>query len=788
MSQLEAGSPVLSRRQYEALLDAAETYREALVVRLCGDVGLRPAELAQLTVDDVEQVRIDPPRYLVRVPAIDDRDRRAAYLPTHVERELRRYARSNGLSTDDRIFSVTPRRLQMLVSEVADRASDTVDDPALKDVSSSDLRRYFARRALVDHDVNPRAVKAAGGWRSFEALEPYLAEPTEAELVDAFETVERPSGPRDGRTESGAGPVIGDDSVIRLLLAASDRYALVRLDEDGYVERWNRSAAAMFGYRAGEIVGTHVSTFYPDEAVEEGAPEQVLSAALEESGYEDDGWRVHKDGTRFRATEVISPLRDDRGRHRGFAVFLRDISAYQEELESIRSERDGLERRAAIARRHRELTRALLDATDHETVETTTCETLVDGPAYAFAWIDRPTVGDRPHARDRPREWRVSSGIDPGDVDRLHPEERRQRPATGEGTDADPSIEPPTLDANAPSDSASAEGADGEPARSAANDGAAAAVTVETDVEADVDGTSFDGAIARVPLAYGDTVYGTLAVATERPGAFDDSERAWLETIGRLVGYVITAVRRRNLLLSDRVVELEIACRDDRSFFVDASKQLGCRFELDSLVPVSESTHLYYLDLEGASPADVFELAEADPGITDWRLVETEADGGRLEFVVEGSAPTLTLTEYGVTVREAVVEDGTATITGECAADADLRTIMDGLRAAYPDSELIGKREAERTVQTARQFREGLEDRLTDRQEATLRAAYFGGYYDWPRESTAEEIADAMGVSSPTLHNHLRKAQHELLRTFFDDPSEGHRRTDDRASAEADAE
>ncbi|RKD97883.1 bacterio-opsin activator domain-containing protein [Halopiger aswanensis] len=786
MSQLGADSPVLSRRQYEALLDAAETYREALVVRLCGDVGLRPAELAELTVDDVEQVRIDPPRYLVRVPAIDDRDRRVAYLPTHVERELRRYAKSNGLSTDDRIFSVTPRRLQMLVSEVADRASDLVDDPALEDVSSSDLRRYFARRALVDHDVNPRAVKAAGGWRSFEALEPYLAEPTEAELVDAFETVERPSGPRDGRSEDGTGPVIGDDSVIRLLLAASDRYALVRLDEDGYVERWNRSAAAMFGYRAGEIVGTHVSTFYPDEAVEDGVPERVLSAALEESGYEDGGWRVHKDGTRFRATEVITPLRDDRGRHRGFAVFFRDISAYHEELESVRGERDALERRAAIARRHRDLTRALLDATDHETVETTTCETLVDGPAYAFAWIDRPTVGDRPPAgQDRPRKWRVSSGIDPADVDRLHPDEGSQRPATGEQPAVDPPMEPATLDPNAPE---SAEGAAGEPSQVAGDDGAAATVTVDTDVRADIDGTAFDGAIARVPLAYGDTVYGTLAVATERPDAFDDEERAWLETIGRLVGYVITAVRRRNLLLSDRVVEIEIACRDDRSFFVDASKQLGCRFELDSLVPVSESTHLYYLDLEGASPAAVFELAEADPGIADWRLVETRPNGGRLEFVVEGSAPTLTLTEYGVTVREAVVEDGTATITGECAADADLRTILDGLRATYPDSELVGKREAERTVQTARQFREGLEDRLTDRQEATLRAAYFGGYYDWPRESTAEEIADAMGVSSPTLHNHLRKAQHELLRTFFDDPSEGQRREGDEASAEAGAE
>ncbi|WP_226481757.1 bacterio-opsin activator domain-containing protein [Natrinema amylolyticum] len=729
---------VLTRREYESLLDSAETYREALVIRLCGDVGLRPAELTRLAIDDIEQVRIDPPRYLIRVPTDDDRGTRTAYLPTRVERELRRYARSNDLSTADRIFTVTPRRLQMLVSDVADRASDLFDDHALADVSTSDLRQYFAHTALVDHDVNPRVVKTAGGWRSFEALESYLPEPTDTEIVDAFDAVEGPSGPRSGDPQSG--PAVSDDSVVRLLLAASDRYALVRLDADGYVERWNRSAAAMFGYRAGEIVGTHVSAFYTDDAVEEGAPERTLSTALDESGCETEGWRVHEDGSRFRATEVVSPLRDDQGRHRGFAVFVRDGTAAHEELEAVRQRRDELDRLYAVARRHRDVTTALLESTDHEEVETRTCAALTDGQAYDFAWIDRATISERR------QEWRASSGIAPDAIERIVPDEWRAD---------DPAA--PLERSESAVDAYSGDGA----------------VLVADDVTATIEGEdSFDGAVARVQLAYGDTVYGTLSVATERTSAFEDDERAWLATIGRQVGYAIAAIRRRNLLLSDRVIELEVTCRDDRSFFVDVSRRLGCRLELDSLVPIDESTHLYYVRLEGASPADVFDLADTATGIEDCRLVETDEDGWRVEFVVDGSCPIVTLTEYGVTVHEAVFEGGSATITGDCAADADLRTILDGLRSAFPDSELVGKREAERTVQTAREFREGLEDRLTDRQEAALRAAYFGGYYDWPRESTAEEVADAMGVSSPTLHNHLRKGQHELLRTFLDDPDE----------------
>jgi HTH-type transcriptional regulator, bacterioopsin transcriptional activator and related proteins len=718
-------SSILSRQQYESLLEAAETYREVLVVRCCGDVGLRPIELTGLTLDAVEQVQTEPPRYLLRISG-DDGETRTAYLPTTVERELRRYARSNGLSSDEPLLSVTPRRLQMLVADVAERASDLFDDPELGSVSTSDLRRYFASTALTDHDVNPRVVKTAGGWRSFETLESYLPEPTDAEIVDAFAPVESGSS----RNRSGSARTVDDESVVQSALASSDRYALVRLDADGYVDRWNRSAESTFGYRAGEIVGTHVSTFYEEEAVERGVPERALSRALEESGYERDGWRVRKDGSRFRASEVITPVRDERREIRGFVILVCDVSAYYDRLEDVRSARDELDRLRGVAECHRALTDALLAATSHEDVETATCTELADGPTYDVAWIDRTALSDRR------RERRTASGLDAEQIDRLVPDGWSETETDGEET-AD-----------------------------------ARAVRVATDVRATLEGAgSFEGAVAAVPLCHGDTVYGTLSVATGRANAFDGAERAWLETIGRQVGYAIAAVRRRNLLLSDRVVELEFRCRDEGSFFVDAARQLDCRFELDSLVPLSETTQLYYVRLEGAPPADAFELANADPGIGDCRLIETYENACRIEFVVEGSSPTLTLTEYGVTVSEAVFEKGTATITAECAADADLRTIVSGLRSAFPDSELVGKRDAERAVQTGREFREGLRKRLTDRQEAALKAAYSGGYYDWPRESTAEEIADAMGISSPTLHSHLRKGQHELLRTFFDDPS-----------------
>ncbi|MDL0123161.1 helix-turn-helix domain-containing protein, partial [Halobacterium salinarum] len=61
-----------------------------------------------------------------------------------------------------------------------------------------------------------------------------------------------------------------------------------------------------------------------------------------------------------------------------------------------------------------------------------------------------------------------------------------------------------------------------------------------------------------------------------------------------------------------------------------------------------------------------------------------------------------------------------------------------------------------------------LHDALTDKQAAVLRAAFHAGYFEWPRESTAEDLAADMGVTAPTLHNHLRRAQQKLLATVID--------------------
>src|SRR5437016_355752 len=98
------------------------------------------------------------------------------------------------------------------------------------------------------------------------------------------------------------------------------------LDPEGRVVSWNAGAERLKGYRAEEIVAQHHSRFYPPEDVRAGKPERALQQALAEGQWEDEGWRVRKDGSRFWANVIITPLRDAEGTPLGFAKLTRDLT------------------------------------------------------------------------------------------------------------------------------------------------------------------------------------------------------------------------------------------------------------------------------------------------------------------------------------------------------------------------------------------------------------------------------------------------------------------------------
>jgi len=127
------------------------------------------------------------------------------------------------------------------------------------------------------------------------------------------------------------------EEMFRLLVANVQDYAIFMLDPEGYIASWNAGAHRIKGYTAEEIIGKHFSIFYPEEDIRSGKPPRELEIAKEYGVYEEEGWRLRKDGSRFWANVVITAVHDEAGRLRGFAKVTRDITERKQAEETQRA-------------------------------------------------------------------------------------------------------------------------------------------------------------------------------------------------------------------------------------------------------------------------------------------------------------------------------------------------------------------------------------------------------------------------------------------------------------------
>src|SRR5829696_7513634 len=137
-------------------------------------------------------------------------------------------------------------------------------------------------------------------------------------------------------TQARSEPLRTDEQRFRLLIEAVTDYAIYMLDPHGTVTSWNAGAQRFKGYTPDEIIGEHFSRFYTEEDRQTNLPRRALETAVREGRFEQEGWRVRKDGSRFWAHVVIDPIRDEQGILIGFAKITRDITERKQAQEALR--------------------------------------------------------------------------------------------------------------------------------------------------------------------------------------------------------------------------------------------------------------------------------------------------------------------------------------------------------------------------------------------------------------------------------------------------------------------
>jgi PAS domain S-box-containing protein len=135
---------------------------------------------------------------------------------------------------------------------------------------------------------------------------------------------------------NSGGPSVAGAEQLKALIDSVTDYAIITLDTKGFVTTWNKGAEKIKGYRAEEIIGQHVSIFYPADKVSSGFVDYELKMAEGKGRFEDEDWRVRKDGSRFWANVIITALQSESGHLIGFGKVTRDLTERKQAEELIK--------------------------------------------------------------------------------------------------------------------------------------------------------------------------------------------------------------------------------------------------------------------------------------------------------------------------------------------------------------------------------------------------------------------------------------------------------------------
>nr|WP_233264970.1 bacterio-opsin activator domain-containing protein [Halomarina oriensis] len=391
----------------------------------------------------------------------------------------------------------------------------------------------------------------------------------------------------------------------------------------------------------------------------------------------------------------------------------------------LREQRDALRTLDRLNVVIRSIDQSLVQASTREEIEQAVCERLVDVDRYVGAWIgnDRATtrtvvsratagvVGTLPDEEGGPTTRTVETG------------ERTVVRSVHEGEDE------------------------------------------WHDAASDVDVTA---AIA-IPIVYEATTYGVLTVYADDPEAFGDEEEvAVLCELGETIGHAINAADSRRALLTDRVTQFEFGIDAPDAPLRGLATAANCSFEFRGIVSATDGSYLEYYS---ASVDDPETLVEAADGVDDVERIRHVGDhGGESLFELRFDQHVVqTIGALGGRATALQADSTGYRVTAEFPRDADRHTVVDSLATAYGSATLLAQRETEREFTSQQEIWESFRSRLTDQQWRALKAAHLAGFFEWPRGSTGEEVADSLDISAPTFHEHLRAAQRKLLETLVDD-------------------
>lgn len=397
---------------------------------------------------------------------------------------------------------------------------------------------------------------------------------------------------------------------------------------------------------------------------------------------------------------------------------------------ALREQNEQLRRLKRMNEIIRRIDQALVDADSREEIETAVCDRLVDSSSFAAAWIGQQESGQLV-----PQAW---AGDMAGYIDAVD---------------------------------LSVEAGGSSPSVRAARTGE---LVVESDVAADLHSEQWrTEAITRdfqsvisVPLGSDDVSYGVLTVYSTEQAEFDESMQSVFTELAETISNALRVIETKQWLSADTVIELDLEISDPDDPLARLAAEIEGSVTLDGIVP-RESADCAFVQVKESTRDAVESAAEKITGITAIRAIDDE-ETQLFEISLTAQTIAMDIVDQGARIRSFRIDDRIAA-TVELSPSASVREFINALKASHGETELLARRDRAEPLCNEGGFRAALSNRLTERQQQILQTAYLSGFFDWPRTTTGEGIAESFDVSQPTINRHLRISLRKCLELLYDE-------------------
>ena len=278
-------------------------------------------------------------------------------------------------------------------------------------------------------------------------------------------------------------------------------------------------------------------------------------------------------------------------------------------------------------------------------------------------------------------------------------------------------------------------------------------------------------AVAAIPVVHDDRVFGVLAVYTASPQGFSSAEADILSHLGLVIGHAIHAMMQHEALVSDAIIELEMRVEHPVGDpFAQATRENDGTITFDRTIRTDGDHVIQFVHTTGMDPDAMVSLGDDLATIEDITLLNAEGDRAYFEIRMHNPPLTNTIASYGGRITELTIQDGELRLLTELPQAVPLREAVGAIRQVHEGIEIVAQRTRERDSRGTLHIGSEIFDQLTAKQQTALETAYFSGFFDWPRTTTGEEVADMLDLSPATFTEHLRIAERKIFEALLADP------------------